>query len=227
MSAAVCYFLVYFAEALILLQYSSNVFELQNFFDKTIYITYSTIYPNIFYFIRSYRFIKYCFIFVATYVFLKISTMENSATLFFHSAVMIVIMTLCELASMGVFSKFSYHFYSNMNDTVLLYSVSFLSKLLYFVIIYFISHKLSSTRSNIRFSIYEITTLAIIPVISVFVIYTMIYFLMNYEIKSPLNYLLILSSFFMLLINILIFGLFEHIKQKKFRNSRAHTSEPA
>lgn len=101
-----------------------------------------------------------------------------------------------------------------MNDTVLLYSVSFLSKLLYFVIIYFISHKLSSTRSNIRFSIYEITTLAIIPVISVFVIYTMIYFLMNYEIKSPLNYLLILSSFFMLLINILIFGLFEHIKQK-------------
>lgn len=27
MSAAVCYFLVYFSEALILLQYSSNVFE--------------------------------------------------------------------------------------------------------------------------------------------------------------------------------------------------------
>ena len=52
--------------------------------------------------------------------------MENSATLFFHSAIMIVIMTLCELASMGIFSKFSYHFYSKMNDTVLLYSVSFL-----------------------------------------------------------------------------------------------------
>lgn len=30
MSAAVCYFLVYFAEALILLQYSSNVFEYKN-----------------------------------------------------------------------------------------------------------------------------------------------------------------------------------------------------
>ena len=145
--------------------------------------------------------------------------MENSATLFFHSAVMIVIMTLCELASMGSFSTkvFISIFYSNMND----YRFAFIQfsffkqNLLYFVIIYFISHKLSSTRSNIRFSIYEITTLAIIPVISVFVIYTMIYFLMNYEIKSPLNYLLILSSFFMLLINILIFGLFEHIKAKK------------
>lgn len=214
MSAAVCYFLVYFAEALILLQYSSNVFEYKISSIKR-YILLTVLFIPI-YFIS---FAHICLLntalfFVATFVFLKISTMENSATLFFHSAIMIVIMTLCELASMGIFSKFSYHFYSKMNDTVLLYSVSFLSKLLYFVIIYFISHKLSSTRSNIRFSIYEITTLAIIPVISVFVIYTMIYFLMNYKIKSPLNYLLILSSFFMLLINILIFGLFEHIKQK-------------
>lgn len=214
MSAAVCYFLVYFAEALILLQYSSNVFEYKISSIKRYILLTVLFIPIYFISFAHIGLLNTALFFVATYVFLKISTMENSATLFFHSAVMIVIMTLCELASMGVFSKFSYHFYSNMNDTVLLYSVSFLSKLLYFVIIYFISHKLSSTRSNIRFSIYEITTLAIIPVISVFVIYTMIYFLMNYEIKSPLNYLLILSSFFMLLINILIFGLFEHIKQK-------------
>lgn len=71
MSAAVCYFLVYFAEALILLQYSSNVFEYKISSIKTIYITYSTIYPNIFYFIRSYRFIKYCFIFCCYFCFFK------------------------------------------------------------------------------------------------------------------------------------------------------------
>lgn len=214
MSAAVCYFLVYFAEALILLQYSSNVFEYKISSIKRYILLTVLFIPIYFISFAHIGLLNTALFFVATFVFLKISTMENSATLFFHSAIMIVIMTLCELASMGIFSKFSYHFYSKMNDTVLLYSVSFLSKLLYFVIIYFISHKLSSTRSNIRFSIYEITTLAIIPVISVFVIYTMIYFLMNYKIKSPLNYLLILSSFFMLLINILIFGLFEHIKQK-------------
>lgn len=214
MSAAVCYFLVYFSEALILLQYSSNVFEYKISSIKRYILLTILFIPIYFISFAHIALLNTALFFVATFVFLKISTMENSATLFFHSAIMIVIMTLCELASMGIFSKFSYHFFSKMNDTVLLYSVSFLSKLLYFVIIYFISHKLSSTRSNIRFSIYEITTMAIIPVISVFVIYTMIYFLMNYEIKSPLNYLLILSSFFMLLINILIFGLFEHIKQK-------------
>lgn len=31
MSAAVCYFLVYFSEALILLQYSSNVFGIKTY----------------------------------------------------------------------------------------------------------------------------------------------------------------------------------------------------
>lgn len=213
MSAAVCYFLVYFAEALILLQYSSNVFEYKISSIKR-YILLTILFIPIYFISFAHIGLLNTALFLLLLMFFKNFNHGNSATLFFHSAVMIVIMTLCELASMGVFSKFSYHFYSNMNDAVLLYSVSFLSKLLYFVIIYFISHKLSSTRSNIRFSIYEITTLAIIPVISVFVIYTMIYFLMNYEIKSPLNYLLILSSFFILLINILIFGLFEHIKQK-------------
>ena len=36
MSAAVCYFLVYFAEALILLQYSSNVFEYKKYCKKLV-----------------------------------------------------------------------------------------------------------------------------------------------------------------------------------------------
>lgn len=155
MSAAVCYFLVYFSEALILLQYSSNVFEYKIFSIKRYILLTILFIPIYFISFAHIALLNTALFFVATFVFLKISTMENSATLFFHSAIMIVIMTLCELASMGIFSKFSYHFYSNMNDTVLLYSVSFLSKLLYFVIIYFISHKLSSTRSNIRFSIYE------------------------------------------------------------------------
>lgn len=222
MSAAVCYFLVYFAEALILLQYSSNVFEYKISSIKRYILLTVLFIPIYFISFAHIGLLNTALFFVATFVFLKISTMENSATLFFHSAVMIVIMTLCELASMGIFSKFSYHFYSKMNDTVLLYSVSFLSKLLYFVIIYFISHKLSSTRSNIRFSIYEITTLAIIPVISVFVIYTMIYFLMNYKIKSPLNYLLILSSFFMLLINIPIASLNEQHDSEKIAAYLTH-----
>jgi len=70
MSAAVCYFLVYFSEALILLQYSSNVFEYKISSIKR-YITYNTIYPNIFYFIRTHCFIKHCLIFCCYFCFFE------------------------------------------------------------------------------------------------------------------------------------------------------------
>ena len=101
MSAAVCYFLVYFAEALILLQYSSNVFEYKISSIKRYILLTVLFIPIYFISFAHIGLLNTALFFVATYVFLKISTMENSATLFFHSAVMIVIMTLCELASMG------------------------------------------------------------------------------------------------------------------------------
>ena len=114
MSAAVCYFLVYFSEALILLQYSSNVFEYKISSIKRYILLTILFIPIYFISFAHIALLNTALFFVATFVFLKISTMENSATLFFHSAIMIVIMTLCELASMGIFSKFSYHFYSSL-----------------------------------------------------------------------------------------------------------------
>lgn len=71
MSAAVCYFLVYFAEALILLQYSSNVFEYKISSIKRYILLTVLFIPIYFYFIRSYRFIKYCFIFCCYFCFFK------------------------------------------------------------------------------------------------------------------------------------------------------------
>ena len=106
MSAAVCYFLVYFSEALILLQYSSNVFEYKISSIKRYILLTILFIPIYFISFAHIALLNTALFFVATFVFLKISTMENSATLFFHSAIMIVIMTLCELASMGIFSKF-------------------------------------------------------------------------------------------------------------------------
>ena len=97
MSAAVCYFLVYFSEALILLQYSSNVFEYKISSIKRYMLLTILFIPIYFISFAHIGLLNTALFFVATFVFLKISTMENSATLFFHSAIMIVIMTLCEL----------------------------------------------------------------------------------------------------------------------------------
>lgn len=83
MSAAVCYFLVYFfSEALILLQYSSNVFEYKISSIKRYILLTILFIPIYFISFAHIALLNTALFFVATFVFLKISTMENSATLF-------------------------------------------------------------------------------------------------------------------------------------------------
>ena len=82
MSAAVCYFLVYFSEALILLQYSSNVFEYKISSIKRYMLLTILFIPIYFISFAHIGLLNTALFFVATFVFLKISTMENSATLF-------------------------------------------------------------------------------------------------------------------------------------------------
>ncbi len=110
MSATVCYFLVYIAEALILLQYSSNVFEYK-FPDKTYILLTILFIPIYFISFAHIALLNTAIFFVATFLFLNISTMENSATLFFHSAITIVIMTLWSLLLWGFFQSFHIIFF--------------------------------------------------------------------------------------------------------------------
>lgn len=81
MSAAVCYFLVYFSEALILLQYSSNVFEYKISSIKR-YILLTVLFIPIYFISFAHIGLLNTALFLLLLLFLKISTMENSATLF-------------------------------------------------------------------------------------------------------------------------------------------------
>ena len=214
MSVIFCYSLIYIVEAIILVQYVSNIFECRISYIKR-------------YSILSVLFcIAYCISFLqipilnsisfllATFIFMKLTTTSSINVLLFHSILLLVIMSLSELIVMGLFSAFSYNIYNKLSDYISLYVISFLSKLLYFVVTYFISHRLTHKEDSIHFSPYEILTLIIVPILSIFITYTFIYIFIYYEIKSPFNYMISLCCFFLLLINILAFSLYEHIKQK-------------
>ena len=73
MSAAVCYFLVYFAEALILLQYSSNVFEYKISSIKRYILLTVLFIPIYFISFAHIGLLNTALFFVATFVFLKMS----------------------------------------------------------------------------------------------------------------------------------------------------------
>ena len=155
MSVIFCYSLIYIVEAIILVQYVSNIFECRISYIKR-------------YSILSVLFcIAYCISFLqipilnsisfllATFIFMKLTTTSSINVLLFHSILLLVIMSLSELIVMGLFSAFSYNIYNKLSDYISLYVISFLSKLLYFVVTYFISHRLTHKEDSIHFSPYE------------------------------------------------------------------------
>lgn len=214
MSVIFCYSLIYIVEAIILVQYVSNLFEYKTSHFKRYFLLIALLGISFFISFLHVPFLNSIAFLLTTFIFMKLTTNESNIILLFHSILLLVIMSLSELIVMGLFSAFSYNIYNKLSDYISLYAISFLSKLLYFVVTYFISHKLSHIKDNIRFSPYEMLTLIIVPVFSAFITLTVVYLFIFYEIKSPFNYMISLCCFFILLINILVFSLYEHIKQK-------------
>lgn len=215
MNTSICYFLIYFAESLICLQYISKVFSNLYSCFKT-YITIFALYLVLFGisnfqnpYINS---IAFFIIHFALFYYLI-----NTAPLhsFFHALILTIVMMLTELIIILIFSNISFRYYNEMSqyqDAILL---SILSKLLYFFITYVISNIISKNSNNhIMISFKEGVFLCAIPLFSIWITLTFLALCLTTPLSRTLDVIIILSTFFILLINILIFGLYEHIKKK-------------
>ena len=214
MNTAICYFLIYFSEALICIQYTSNVFSCVHSKIKT-YSSLAVLYIALF--LISFLYNPYInslmfFFFNAAFFYFLIHTTRLNAI--FHSIILTVIMLLCELLVLAFFSKISLKFYADINQYENVFIISFFSKLLYFVITYIISHIISKKKSNDNISIIELLFLCAIPILSLWITLTFITLCLSTQFERSIDVMIILSTFFILLINIFIFGLYENIKQK-------------
>ena len=215
MNTTIYYFLIYIAEALICIQYTSNIFSDRFSHFKTfiaIFILYSTLfiisllqnpYINVIVF-----FIFHIFIFCCLFQTTKLNAV-------FHSLILTITMIFTELIVLTIYSNISVHFYTEIYIHHITLVMAIISKLLYFIITFFISHTLLKNSNNtIPFSSRECFLLCIIPILSLWISFTFIHLCLTTPLKNKLDAMISISMLFILLINILIFGLFEHIKQK-------------
>lgn len=215
MNTTIYYFLIYIAEALICIQYTSNIFSDRFSHFKTfiaIFILYSTLfiisllqnpYINVIVF-----FIFHIFIFCCLFQTTKLNAV-------FHSLILTITVIFTELIVLTIYSNISVHFYTEIYIHHITLVMAIISKLLYFIITFFISHTLLKNSNNtIPFSSRECFLLCIIPILSLWISFTFIHLCLTTPLKNKLDAMISISMLFILLINILIFGLFEHIKQK-------------
>lgn len=211
MYTALCYFFIYLSEALILAQYTSKVFILKR---KSLhrYILLTILY--FFLYLISFMHLPILnagSFFIINFLYINFSTEAKLSSILFHTSITAVFSNIGESLVLAVFSRVAPNIYTHIKA---LFIAAFISKLLYFLALYFISRKFSSSKKQDHVSFFENVFLCLVPILSTYIMINFALLCISYEIPAPYNYMIILSTFFILLINILIFGLYEHIKQK-------------
>ena len=214
MGNIIYYCLVYFAEALIIWQYCSGLF--QSKYSKPIEISLCLILysvPLIFSFQEN---IEINFITFISINFLYIILLYKSTwyIALFHASITTVLMGLTELISMSLFSELTYTFYK---EDLLLHNFSILtvcSKLLYFIFLQLIVHIFGKSKITLQKYSPEITTLTLVSLSTGFTLVTFAAICINENLSSSMDHMIGISSFLLLIINIFIFGIYNYNQKK-------------
>lgn len=214
MNIGICYFIIYLIEALILLQYTSNFFTAR--YKKYVEIPFLLLGYIILYFISftdNYILNAIAF-FVINFIFISIMYQCQLQTAFFHASITTIVMCTSELMVFNIISHYIPDFFADNTFLFNLVILTVFSKLLYFIIVYILSHFLQTDRNTTFSENRNTILLSIVPVSTVFVLLTLTNVSTSPSISLSLDWMLCVSSFLMLGLNIFIFA-FHHYIQKE------------
>ena len=213
MDIIVCYALIYLIEAIILWQYSNHMFAsktnlfLQISFAILLYsISFSLIFlENIW--LNSIVFL--CSNFIYLLVIFKI----RWYTALFHATTLTITMSASELVVVGLISQIAYDFYENssLRNIVIL---TVLSKTLYFLLLQIIIHFWHDSKHKFENYHFSTTLLTFIPVLSLFITHTLASICTDTILSSINDRLICTSAFLILIINIIVFGIYNYTKKR-------------
>lgn len=212
---ALCYFFIYVSEALILSLYCSNVFtsERRPFFHYgLIMLIYGILYAISF---LQNPYINICTFILLNFLYIAYMYRQKLPTALFHIFIITVSMAASEEIILSIFTNLASALYSNSINTVSLFLASILSKLLYFLILYFISHYVSNANESSAISMKETFILCLVPCLSTWILTTCFTITVYYtDLSQQISVMLMVSTFFILLLNLIIFGVYEYMKNK-------------
>lgn len=207
-------FFSFFIEAIILWQYASSLF-LPRYSANIRAIFLCAFYCFLFFFSLLQYPLLNAILFLGTNIlfFLLYFKLTFSSALL-HSSIITGIMSVSELAAMGIVLKF----YPQFSSTDNIGSVFFvmLSKSLFFTIIYFLTHIFKQKQAVQNPYDSSELFLTLIPLSSIFVMFTFLNIGETSSFVPPTNIMVTISAFFLILTNLLVFGITQY-NQKKSR----------
>lgn len=212
MKLQLCYIFAYSTEALILWQYASNLFK-SKYPKRNEGILLVCLYIGLFFvsflkqsFLNTVAFLLFNFIFIALMYQLK------WYTALFHSAIASIIMGMSELLVYSIMSHFTPVFFAPKSFSQSEYFRHFIilivsSKIIYFLILYILSHLLKSKNESSMQHSRTSLFLVSIPAVSIFVMLTFFAICENTNLSAYLDWMISISAILMLSINLIIFAI--------------------
>lgn len=217
MNNAVCYFFTFLIEAVILWQYSSNLFTAR----RRPWIQFAMLFT--FYFamfaisLLEYKWLNMALYFVMNFIFLLAQYDLKWYSALFHSAVLAAVMGMCELTVYSTLERFSPHFLTESGQFQNMILFIIFSKTIFFTIVYILIHLLKGQQTQKQHHDKSVLLLIFIPITSVFIMLTLVNVSDSFLLSPPLKGMVTLSAFFLLISNLLVFGINQYNLKKKHR----------
>lgn len=230
MEKTICYIIASLLEALILWQYASSLFK-PRFSKKAALFLFILFYELQLPILLADSVPNNLFVFIVTNFSLMLILYHIKwHAAFFHSLATAVIMGLSELAILSILSNIADGFYKESSYIQNIFILTATSKMLYFIILRFIIHLVSQQprckqkdtgqdavpgsripAQNLNWSTLFLFT---IPFLSLFIILTLAAICLDTKLPLSLNWMITVSTLFLVVINLLIFGIYYYLQKK-------------
>lgn len=214
MTYTICLFCSYLVEAIIVLQYSTNLFPTKNRFRIRLTVLFSlylllfvlALFKN-----EGINLIAY---FIINFVFLYTQFHLKWYLSLFHSSIICAITGMCEMIVYVILQLFSPKFYQNKETVLHWIFLAVFSKLILFTVMYVLIQMFHATQKRIVSADKSALLFIFTPITSLQIMLTFVTINENTNLPSSLYDELIISSIGLLFINLLIFGINQHTQTK-------------
>ena len=214
MSNTVCYFFSFLIEAVILWLYSSNLFTARRkpwIQFAMLFLFYVTMFAIS---LLEHKWLNMTLYFILNFIFLFIQYDLKWYSTLFHSAVLAAIMGMCELTIYSIMERFSPHFLAESGPFQNMIIFIIFSKMIFLTIVYILIHVLKGQQTQNQQHDKSVLLLIFIPVTSVFIMLTLVSISDSFLLSPLLKGMVTLSAFFLLISNLLVFGINQYNQKK-------------
>ena len=202
----------FFTEAVILWQYTSSLFS--PCYSTKIRLALLSIFYTILFLLSlpGQTWLNIFSFFIINTIFLYILFKLKLLLAVFHSTILTAIMGISELAVFGIISRFFPHFLLEKGGGLVFYTV--FSKISLFAVIYLLIYFFRGNKTNQESYGHSEILLMLIPVSSIFIIFTLLSIGETSAFAPPIDFLVTICAVFLLMINLLVFGINQYNQKK-------------